>query len=345
MPGNRIILILTVPLMFLLGLALTWADQQNGPPTRPAKPSPTSVPSGRPLPSPLRSYVEATDRGDIDWTNGEILARGVGKVTGSGPQAMGMGRRAGRLAAARNAVLLAAGLRIDPSGRRFDIANGKISVEGVLRDFEETESRYDPGSRTVIVTLRVPLYGINGLVDKTGVVVSQREAKWSWSHGEGAEKPARACTDSIIVDARGTDFKPLMFPVLQTERGERIFDASDVPSKELMGRGMVVYAGSDGKLTPPSGSAGGSVMIRPVRVRGKLKGILVLGDSDLKVLAACPECRELMRSGKLIVVIGPPERIATRPSRAGATPGESSQGRATPIRRHPQESSAGETAR
>ena len=332
--------------MFLVTIGLARADRQVAALSRPAKHSPTSAPSGKSLPWGSRSYLESTQRGDIDWTNGEILARGVGKVVGSGAQAAAMGRRAARLAAAHNAVLLASGLRIDPAGRRFDIVAGKITVEGVLRDFEEAAVEYDPKLRTVTVTLRVPLYGIKGLVTKMGVVVSERQAKWSWSHGDGTERPPHVLRDSVVIDARGTGFTPVMFPVLQTDGGKRIFDASDVRLKQLIARPMVIYAGTDKKLAPVSQPAAGPLVIRPIRAKGKAKGILVLGETALSELAAHPECRELMRSGKLIVLAGPPPKgISTRSPRGAAIPGGSSQGRAAPTRGRPQEKPAGETAR
>lgn len=259
-------------------------------------------------PSPrYQSCVQRTRRGIIDWTAGHILASGVGKVRDSTSKAVLDARKVARLVAARNAVLMIASVPVDPNGKNIDIGRSKISVESAARDLEEAGIQYDPRKRTVTVTLRVPLYGVEGLVRKTGVVVARKGSKWDWPKSAKPDRPA-ARIKQVVIDARGTKFSPVMFPTLQTAKGRRVFDASDVPRKELFRRPLVIYASAARKPRLPGKAstkpADGRIILRPTRSKGKANGTLVLSEDDLAKLAAHGEARDLMKAGKVVILTG-----------------------------------------
>ncbi len=255
-----------------------------------------------------RPYVETHPTGQIDWTRGHILARGVGKVRGSGAQAVAMARRAARLVAGRNAVLLISGVAIDSDGRFPNIQRGRISVEGVLSDFEETSVDYDPLARTVTITLKVPLHGQRSVVKMIGPPAARRASRWSWPR-PAAEKPPGARVDVVVIDARSTKFTPVLFPRLQSPSGQGVLEAADLPRDQLLRRCLVVYAS---RLRPPGKAAPLAfktairpLILRPTRSKGKdkVQGTLVLSDADLEKLSLQGEARQLMKAGKVVILV------------------------------------------
>jgi len=271
------------------------------PRTAPAAPSPEAM-----LKSLGRGYqpcVEAARGGRIDWTRGEIISSGRAKVRGASARAVAMARRAARLIAARNAVLLISGLRVDPDGKFPDIRSGRISVEGVVRDFTQTGFEYDPIARTVTVTLCVPLYGADGVVRRIGVVTDRRASRWPWPEVRApAERPGL-----IVIDARGTKFAPCLFPRLVARSGGRVFDSADVPGGMLPARAMAVYAvrrppSAKAATRPASAPAARALTIRASVSRGRSNGSLVIDDEQLRKLASHPEARRLMKAGKLVIL-------------------------------------------
>ncbi len=294
--------------VFWIGLVLTA--------TSPTQMSPSTSPASRPiarLTSPTaivkalggeyKHCVEALGGGRIDWTRGEILARGVGKARSSSAKALAQARRAARLEAARNAILLISGVRVDANGRYPDIERADLSIKGVLRNFEETSVEYDPRGRTVTLTLRVPLYGANGVVRMSGIPTHRRAGKWFAPRGEGVAEGV----ELVLIDARKTRFKPVMFPRLETPKGARVFDCSDVPRDQLLRGCPVVYTTKVriAKLVqgPPRKKPLPRVLrLHASRSKGKSHGTLVLSDEELDKLSAHPEAQQLFKTGKLVIV-------------------------------------------
>ena len=286
------------------------AGAATAPATSPAT-TPTTMPHSpmalvESLGEGYRPYLETHPAGQIDWTRGHILARGVGKGRGSGAQAVAMARRAARLIAGRNAVLLISGVAIDSDGRFPNIQRGRISVEGVLRDFEETSVDYDPRGRTVTITLKVPLHGQRSVVKMIGPPAARRASRWSWP---AAEKPPGERVDVVVIDARSTKFTPVLFPRLQSPSGQGVLEAADLPKDQLLRRCLVVYAS---RLRPPGKAAPLSfktairpLILRPTRSKGKdkVQGTLVLSDADLKKLSKQGEARQLMKAGKVVILV------------------------------------------
>jgi len=292
----------------LLAAAVTaTAEPPDAPPTRPRSQPPSPDAVLKMLGGGHRPCVERRTGGAIDWTRGQILADGEAKVRGASGQAVAMARRAARLVAARNAVLLISGLRVDADGAYPDIRSGQISVEAVLKDCQEAAFEYDPMGRTVRVTLRVPFYGVRGVVKLTGVAATPQADAWDWPK----ERQDGGTADIVVVDARKTKFQPVLFPRLETVHGKKVFDAGDDPEGEQHARALAVYAT---KMAPPaqpatqpdSRPAARLLVLTASTSKGNSNGAAVLGDSELAELAARPEARRCMADGRLVILTSEP---------------------------------------
>lgn len=302
----------TISIILILAAATYAASTTQPTPAPDAKPT-AKAPEAPPRPEVILTelggeygrYVEKMSfDGEIDWTAGRVIARGVGKATGASAQAVAMARRAARLVAARNAILLLSRLRIDPEGKTPDIRAGRITLEGVLKDFEETAMAYDPQQRTVSVTLSAPFYGLRGVVRMTGVVTARRAEKWSWPKPFIEDRPI----DLIVIDAGETKFAPTMFPRIETAKGRRVLDSGQLPRRQLLRRPMMIYARK--RSVPKALAARATPTIKVLTVRasaakGKAKGTLVLDEAALKTLSANADSQRLMREGRLVVLVRP----------------------------------------
>lgn len=295
----RVILSITT----LFAVACFCAAGPDNPATKPAPIGNSPEALLKVLGKNYRPYVEVRPEGQIDWTRGEILAQGVGKVRGSGAQAVAMGHRAAQLLAARNAILLVSGIRVNPDGRFLDVRKARISVEGVLRDFEESALQYDPVGRTVTVTLRAPLYGAYGVVRMSGLRRAASKKFLSWGEGELREKPAAVPADLIVIDARRTRFVPVLFPRVETETRQSILPSAKDPKGKLVRRRLVVYATtSEPAVTAKLAGKPGARVLLLRAVQGKAK-TLVLDKSELDKLQAHPNAKALISTGKVVILV------------------------------------------
>ena len=294
--------------VFLAAAVTAPAEPPDAPTTRPQAKPPSPDAVLKMLGADHRPCVERRTGGAIDWTRGEILADGEAKVRGASGQAVAMARRAARLVAARNAVLLISGLRVDANGAYPDIRSGRISVEAVLKDCQEAAFEYDPMGRTVRVTLRVPLYGVRGVVKLAGVVPTQQVDTWDWPK----ERQGGGAADIVVIDARKTKFQPVLFPRLESTQGKKVFDAGDVPKSELHARALAVYVtktapSAQPATQPDSRPAARLLVLTASASKGNSNGAAVLGDSELAELAAHPEARGCMADGRLVILTSEPK--------------------------------------
>ena len=268
--------------------------------------------------------VESLANGEINWTTGHVVATGVSQAEGASAQDVAMAKRAARLIAARNAILTIAQIRLGGGMRLGEIADGQISVDAALEDFEEVSAEFDERTRTATVRLRAPLCGANGVVNLAGVRLPRRD-EWLWPY-----EPAGSSSnpvDGVVIDARNVEVSPAAFPAFVTESGQSIFDIaqlradrrtqcrlalylrSDAPSRGFgavrQARDVARRVGAgDAALT----AAAGKVFDRPLVLSavGTADGepsTLVLSPAAVRDLAINSEARRCFQQGLVIIVI------------------------------------------
>lgn len=306
----------------------------------PKKADPPDV-LARVLGKDFKPLVEHTDGGQIDWTHGVAFAVGTSRVAGRGAQAKAMARRAARLVAARNAALLSAGVRMGPGGRSQNVKSGRLSVDVVVKDFSEAESKFDPKSNTVTSKIALPLHGVHGVVTLRNVRFGRSGRRWAWPDGSGGREAA----DVIVLDARGMGFLPCLAPRVILASGKCLFDGSDVKPDHLRTRPAVAYVRFMPKPGPSTKNplvhlralgiarkgairAGGSATDLTVAANRTFKNALILQAIDtpddspetiilpnttVRFLVLHPEARQLFKDGKVVVVVDRVQVIKRRP--------------------------------
>jgi len=174
----------------------------------------------------FRDHLEPVDAGRIDWANGYLLAEGIGRATGSSEQERLMARRAGEVIAARNALAMAQGIRIDANGRVGQVRDGLVRVRGWLRGHKVVETHWLAGADPpeCKVTLRVPLWGVRGL---SSLFLSSHRARLARSAGRRLALVVSTADVSdfvLVLDARGRGLSPCLFPEILDADGNVLYD-------------------------------------------------------------------------------------------------------------------------
>jgi hypothetical protein len=174
----------------------------------------------------FQDHLEPVEAGRIDWANGYILAEGIGRATGSSEQERLMARRAGEVIAARNALAMAGGIRIDANGRVGQVRDGLVRVRGWLRGHKVVETHWLAGADPpeCKVTLRVPLWGVRGL---SSLFLSSHRARLARSVGRRLAlvvSTADVSDFALVLDARGRGLSPCLFPEILDADGKVLYD-------------------------------------------------------------------------------------------------------------------------
>ena len=177
-------------------------------------------------------HLQPVEGGKIDWANGYILAEGTGLARDRSDQQKLMAERAAEAIAARNALAIAQGIRIDAAGRFADLREGTVHLEGVIRGHQVVGTAWLPGSRPpqCKVAIRVPLWGVRSLASAVLPIHQAREAERPLPRLALSAQQADVSDFVLVIDARGHKVAPCLFPVVLSQRGQVLYDAATLPA-------------------------------------------------------------------------------------------------------------------
>ena len=248
------------------------------------------------LPFGLRPHRVPVVGGRIDWTDGTIVADGIGRARGRTARDRLMAQRAAELVAARNVVAAVADVRISADGRVEGMQAGDLSIRGILYGQEVLRSEWFPDSNPPYarVTVSVPLNGVLGI---SPVAASD----------EPATLPDAAAPSLVILDARGVALAESLFPAVLDEQGRVVWNSASTSGRTARVRyaealaeadpgwerpgSMVNLAktsrpvGSDVRLSSEPSPASRTTRVRVVRAAGPDRTQLVISSKDAAVLA------------------------------------------------------------
>ena len=274
----------------------------------------------------LKPYRQKMDRGEvmgyIDWSAREIVAVGKARQEYRSGSSSLMAQRAANVVALRNAMLLAADAPAGPNGKIGNLRDGRVILEGYLKDFKVTRaySRTLPnGQIWWYAEARVPLFGINGLAVK--IYDSQLSSYKATSTGVSRAKwaaPADGEGDLVVIDARGLKFIPGMFLLVISKDGQVLIDMESSDRETAIGVGPCIVASGElssvvpaktiakpaSKPSTTSQPAAGAQSCHTVKaVAVKDGSTLILSDDDAARLTADGGASAAIRDGRVIVLV------------------------------------------
>lgn len=180
------------------------------------------------LPTGFTNHTQPVKNGEVDWTTGEIMAEGLGKAEGRA--ARQMARRGATAVAVRNAMAIALGIKIDANGTFENIQNGEVHLQGVVKGHKVVSDEWFPDRKPpeCIVRVSVSLWGVKGV---SSVVYADQHRKALVTGGRRVALTAERMDVSdvvLVIDARGTDIDPCLFPVVTVDGGGTLYDVASL---------------------------------------------------------------------------------------------------------------------
>jgi len=202
--------------------------------------------------SRFQPFIEKHDNGWIDWQEGLIYGIGRGYMQKNENSRI-KAQRAANVIASGSIVKLAAGLNLDDARTLQTIGKGKVAVKlrAFLRDRPQ-KSSFVEGKDPYFEVVRVAsLKGVSGLTAKL-IDYFSKDPVWKDFPIPAGEDDAELADEDqpwLVLYARGLTnndkVSPALFPKIQSEEGEIIYDVKGVGEKALKKRGMMNYVVTD----------------------------------------------------------------------------------------------------
>lgn len=181
---------------------------------------------GAALTGGYRDHIVPVAGGHIDWTGGFILAEGVSYAQGVDKQQELLAERAATVVAARNALAIAKGIRLDAWTTIGETREGLILLEGVIKGHKVVASQWDPSAEPpeCRVELRVPLWGVKSVASLYANTLRAQPRRRTAPRRPIPAGRADISDFVLVLDARGLELNPCLFPCLVEDSGRVIYD-------------------------------------------------------------------------------------------------------------------------
>ena len=237
--------------------------------------------------------IDRTPYGEINWTQGYIIAYGKGEI----PKGLNkeicdsMAKRAALIDAHARALELAQGVNLDGdmSVGKYVSKNSRLfyRLKGLVARVKPFEQNRE--NDVYSIKIKVPFYGINGV--QTVFLNSYVKT--------GNKSIALSPTDKrIVIDARGTGLKPAMFVRIEDQSGNNIYSAQDVSRNALQNKGMVQYVTAT-TITQTD------IQATALKADGRQNGNIVLSPADAGKLKQ-DGIRSALSGGNVVVITDSP---------------------------------------
>ncbi|GMR04822.1 MAG: hypothetical protein BMS9Abin23_0734 [Thermodesulfobacteriota bacterium] len=237
-----------------------------------------------------------TDQRDA-FIEGSIVVKGEGSGpsdrTFSPGQRRIMALRAAKLVALREASEIIDGVTVNGEtvvkNAALESDDIYTAVQGVIKGAKIVKEEYDPVSETATVYLSIPLTGPFGLASRLvpGVapLVSPVQAPYFQPYSSGLAEGMDY--DGLIVDGRNYAFRPALINRVLSEKGDILYDPSDLEEDVLVERGGAGYTDSIKKARKMLGKLGSSnPVVIEARGLSSPTDVMVSSDDAFKIFVS-----------------------------------------------------------
>ncbi|RMH52188.1 MAG: hypothetical protein D6682_02415 [Zetaproteobacteria bacterium] len=261
--------------------------------------------------APAEDYIEQNANGSINWTKGEIHARGIGvppkRYLKFPARARAMAVRAAKVDALRNLLEQMQGVRVEAQTLMKDAAVESdavhTSMQGVVHNASMVGAPHYYEDGSVEVEMAVNYRG--SVAPPVAQMVSKRLEREAGARprplspppsGDGAEQNA---ITGLIIDARGLGLRPALAPKIVDTRGRVLYSALVVDPQQ--GGDLAAYDRSleHARAMPRAGA-------RPMVVKGvKVQDIgdVVISSDDADRLDRTPGLSRVLRQARVVIVL------------------------------------------
>lgn len=249
------------------------------------------------------------DNGTIDWTAGSV--RAVGKAsppassTSASPDAV-VG--AAKADASRNLISVLKTLvpTIETSGE-----NGSASRETLLAGIEKTAmdaqivDQHYTSDRAMEVVLEISMFGgfLQLVLPEEIAEIPTIEAIATGKTGDELSRTGIPYT-GLILDARGIDFSPVIYPNIVSELGDPIYASMFISREYAVHQGVCQYVCCMEQAHEETRAGINPMVIKGLRKGGNMNTAIVISRSDAEKIEKATEFHSFMRQCKVIIVLG-----------------------------------------
>jgi len=259
-----------------------------------------------------QDLVEKMGSGNINWSKGLIVAKGIGappqQYYGK-PQARPTALRAARLDAMRNILEVIQGVRIDSTttvknfATESDIITSK--VEGMVQGAKVVKQEY-MSDGTVEVTVEMSLYGgFSQLV--LPAEIKQVDTVKSMTPEPKRDSPApRAVSEvytGLVVDARGLNARPAMAPKIMDETGQEVYGSAYVSREFAVQQGMSGYAKDIESARQNPRVTDNPLLVKGLKTTGSGGSDVIISNADAAKLRSASENLSFLKKCRVMIVV------------------------------------------
>jgi hypothetical protein len=262
--------------------------------------------------------VDKVSQGNINWSTGYIEAVGIGALPDNlirKINARPIALREAKADALRNLLEITKGVQVDSANAIKDITVGSdvvdTQVNGLVKGAEVIYYQYMPDGRAE-VKLRIPLYG-----NLAQIIMPLAMAKPPAAPAptESIPAPAIKAPESpsvsvvytgMVVDARGIQARPAMFPRIFDEDGREVYGLANVDREYAEKQGIKGISGYTRDLTAAQTNqrvTANPITVKAVRTSGPGKSDIVISNTDARNIRFSAESATFMKQCKVMIVL------------------------------------------
>jgi hypothetical protein len=253
-------------------------------------------------------WVDKIGQGNVNWSTGYIEAVGIGappeKLAGkinTRPIAL----HAAQADALRNLLEITKGVQVDSSTsvKDFTVESDVIDtqVNGLVKGALIVDYQYLPDG-TAEFRLRMPLYG-----NLAQIIMPLAMAK-----PPAAPAPAVKASESpsvsvvytgMVVDARGIQARPAMFPRIFDEDGKEVYGLANVDREYAEKQGISGYTRDLTAAQTNHRVTANPITVKAVRTSGPGKSNIVISNTDARNIRSSAESATFLKQCKVVIVL------------------------------------------
>ncbi|MFO7883442.1 MAG: hypothetical protein R6U68_01355 [Desulfobacteraceae bacterium] len=110
----------------------------------------------------------------------------------------------------------------------------------------------------------------------------------------------------LIIDVRGLDFKPILYPVVASEQGHDIYSAVFISREHAVQHGVCQYICSPNLPEKTERAGARPIVIKGLRKSRKNNSTIVIAWSDAEKIESATEHYRFMRQCRVVILMDPP---------------------------------------
>ncbi|MBF0118152.1 MAG: LPP20 family lipoprotein [Desulfobacterales bacterium] len=257
--------------------------------------------------------VEQVGSGSINWTDGIIVATGIGappeQYYGK-PNARPMALQAAKIDALRKMLEVVNGVRINSTTvvKNFAVDNDTVvsEVQGLIKGAKVVNQQYmSDGTVEVKVELNMR--------DQFAQIMLPDDIKDipSVTPTEPASNNVSTTPNvltsgkytGLVVDARGLKAKPAMSPKILDENKQEVYGSSSVDREYAVKQGLCGYAKDIVSAKKNERVAGSPLVVKGIKVDGAGKSDIIISNADANILKNSSDNASIMQQCRVMIVV------------------------------------------